>query len=317
MKSNLDLVNDCDNFPYYDEDPKIYNKLVSSYYRFSISGAPKVIGYMLPWVVEKMPWDGRWTVDHNQKWIYPTPQNGRDSTAKEETMVINDLLQMARKQGTFKVLEKWRDELYTIHGSNMLITMERSGSPLFGIVTYGVHMTTYVHTKEGMKIWVPRRAKGKTYGGMMDNTVAGGLATGEQPFECMVREAAEEASFSEDLVRTNAKPCGTISYFSFRDERAGGETGLLQPEVQYVYDMEVGPDVVPKPCDDEVEDFRLWTLTEVQEALSDGQFKPNCALLLLDFFIRHGILTPQNEKHYVEIVSRLHRKLPFPTAATM
>ncbi|KAI4228641.1 MAG: hypothetical protein L6R36_001497 [Xanthoria steineri] len=316
MKSNLDVVNDCDSFPYYDADPPAYTELVSSYYELFTQPKSKPVGYILPWVVEKMPWDDSlWVVDHNKKQIYPklTQSKGFDAT-----------LRKAREIGAFKVLEKWRNELYTVHRENGLdpvgdptITVERSGSPLFGVVTYGVHMTTYVKTQEGMKIWVPKRAKGKTYGGLFDNTVAGGIATGEQPLECIVREAAEEASFPEELVRSAAKPCGTISYFSFRDKRAGGESGLLQPEVQFVYDMEVDKDVVPKPCDDEVEDFRLWSVDEVQKAISESLFKPNCALLLLDFFIRHGILTAENEKDYVEIVSRLHRKLPFPTATTV
>ncbi|KAL8731648.1 MAG: hypothetical protein Q9166_003336 [cf. Caloplaca sp. 2 TL-2023] len=316
MKSNLDLVNECDNFPYYDDDPEAYDKLVSSYYKFFVQARSKPVGWILPWVFEKMSWDkDLWIFHHDEKRIFPMlPQSD----------TIDLTLRKARTMQKFRVLEKWRNELYTIHREDSIepmgervISMERSGSPLFGIVTYGVHMTAYVNTQDGMKIWVPKRAQGKTYGGMLDNTVAGGIATGEQPFDCIVREAAEEASFPEELVRSRAKPCGTISYFSFRDERAGGERGLLQPEVQFVYDMEVGADVIPKPCDDEVEDFRLWTIGEVQGALLEGLFKPNCALLLLDFFIRHGILTAQNEKHYVEIVSRLHRKLPFPTATAM
>ncbi|KAI4133014.1 MAG: hypothetical protein LQ338_000482 [Usnochroma carphineum] len=314
MKSNLDLVNECDNFPYYDDDPDAYNKLISSLYKFVVLGSRRTVGYVQPWVVEKMPWGNKWIVDHDKKRLSPYVEGFWPEKVSEQNQVIDETLRVARDRGAFKVLENWRNELYTIHGPDQLIRMERSGSPLFGIVTYGVHLTAYVSTPDGMKIWVPKRAKGKTYGGMLDNTVAGGIATGEQPFECIVREAAEEASFSEELIRSRAKPCGTISYFSFRDERAGGETNLLQPEVQFVYDMEVAEDVVPKPCDDEVEDFRLWTVSEVQEALSKGLFKPNCALLLLDFFIRHGILTSQNEDNYVEIVSRLHRKLPFPTA---
>ncbi|KAL8730197.1 MAG: hypothetical protein Q9181_004748 [Wetmoreana brouardii] len=314
MKSNLDLVKDCDSFPYHEDDPVAYNKLISSYYQLLVSGTAKPVGYLLPWVVEKMPWDGRWVVDHDKRLLSPDAQRSLSNQFSDENQVIDDTLQKAREMEAFKVLEKWRNELYTVHGPDKLVRMERSGSPLFGIITYGVHLTAYTNTNDGLKFWVPRRAKRMTYGGMLDNTVAGGIATGEQPFECLVREAAEEASFSEDLVRATAKPCGTISYFSFRDERAGGEAGLLQPEVQFVYDMEVGADVVPKPCDDEVQDFRLWTVAEVQDALSKGMFKPNCALLLLDFFVRHGVLTPQNEKCYVEIVSRLHRKLPFPTA---
>jgi len=33
-----------------------------------------------------------------------------------------------------------------------------------------------------------------------------------------------------------------------------------------------------------------------------------------DFFIRHGIITPENEPNYVEISSRIHRTLEFPLA---
>lgn len=225
---------------------------------------------------------------------------------------------LALKQtGHFKVLEKWRNELYAVYGRNkeLLFSMERSACPLFGVVTYGVHMNAYVKTSDGkIKIWTPRRARTKqTYGGMLDNCVAGGISSGESPLECLVRECAEEASLPEDVVRSHVKPCGTVTYFYIRNEKAGGETRLLQPEVQYVYDIELPADVVPKPCDDEVEEFYLWDVEQVQEAMRKGEFKPNCALVQLDFLIRHGLLTSEDEKDYVEIVSRLHRRLEFPT----
>ena len=193
------------------------------------------------------------------------------------------------------------------------IGIERSGSPLFGINTYGVHMTLFMKTDNGLKIWVPRRAKTKqTYGGMLDNSVAGGLAIGESPFLCLLREAFEEASLPEGLVKARAKACGTVSYIHVRDAQAGGESGLFQPECQFCYDMELG-DIQPKPNDTEVEAFYLWTVDEVKQHLAKGEFKPNCALVLLDFFVRHGIITAENEPHYIEIVSRLHRRLPFPS----
>jgi 8-oxo-dGTP pyrophosphatase MutT (NUDIX family) len=99
-----------------------------------------------------------------------------------------------------------------------------------------------------------------------------------------------------------------------RDKRAGGETGLCQPECQYVYDLELSEDVVPVPDDNEAEDFRLLSVEEVREALAAGKFKPNCAVVLVDFFVRHGFLTPENEPEYIEVVSRMHRRLEFPTA---
>ncbi|KAK3096334.1 hypothetical protein LTR53_019395, partial [Teratosphaeriaceae sp. CCFEE 6253] len=125
--------------------------------------------------------------------------------------------------------------------------------------------------EEELRIWVPRRAATKqTYGGMLDNTVAGGISTGETPFESIIRESAEEASLPAELVRANAKAVGTVTYFHIRDQRAGGETRLLQPECQYVYDLELGESVVPRPSDDEVEGFELMGVEEVKEALRQG-----------------------------------------------
>jgi 8-oxo-dGTP pyrophosphatase MutT (NUDIX family) len=305
------------SFPYYEDSPIRYTNIRSLYWEFHLRGGSGPHGYIPNDVVKKMPWGDAWNVNPQAKSI--TPKLPEVEQSQSDT--IRKTLDEAREREIFRVLKGWRNELYLITGNRSQyekrVTMERAGSALFGINSYGVHMTVYVRTEQGMKIWVPRRAKNKsTYGGMLDNTVAGGISNGEQPFECMVREAAEEASLPEELVRSNAKACGTVSYVHIRDERAqpGAEVGLFQPECQHIYDMEVGPEVIPKPCDNEVEDFCLRTVEEVQKALVEGQFKPNCAAVLVDFFIRHGVLTAENEPDYVEIVSRLHRKLPFPTS---
>ena len=78
-----------------------------------------------------------------------------------------------------------------------------------------------------------------------------------------MKEAEEEASLPADLVRHQAVATGAVSYFYVREESAGGEVGLLQPEVQYVYDLAVPEEVVPKPNDDEVDSFSLMPLHEV------------------------------------------------------
>lgn len=161
-------------------------------------------------------------------------------------------------------------------------------------------MTAYVPPSPAadsmqLRIWTPRRTPTKsTYGGMLDNTVAGGIAAGMGVRETLVKESAEEASLPASLV-AGARAVGAVSYFYERDARAGGETGLLQPEVQYVYDLEVDDSVVPRPSDDEVTDFCLMTVdqvrvlaccagvgtdtaVQVKQELAQGQFKPNCAL---------------------------------------
>ena len=176
-------------------------------------------------------------------------------------------------------------------------------------------MTVYTRTAKGaLKFWIPRRAASRsTFPGMLDNTVAGGVAYGEMPFECIVREAAEEASLPEDLVRRNTKSVGAITWFNIKDSKSGGEVGLLQPGIQYVYDLEIPEDVVPKPMDGESEDFRLLDVEEVRKAMGEEQFRPSCAMVIMDFMVRHAIVTAENEKDYVEICARLKRKLPFRT----
>jgi hypothetical protein len=46
--------------------------------------------------------------------------------------------------------------------------------------------------------------------------------------------------------------------------------------------------------------------------MARGEFKPSCALVMLDFSIRHNVLTPKNENDYEEIMRRIHRDLEFP-----
>ena len=300
------------SFPYHYDSPGKYEEALANYYTFKLEGFDAALGYMLAEIAHKIPLTDDWKRDDSSRCLIFRPRNAK--TAEDRTEVLAAYLQDVRKNRVFKVLDGWRNELYPIYGPNreLILSMERSASPLFGIVTYGIHMTAYVEADGEMKIWAPRRADTKqTYPGMMDNTVAGGLSTGEEPLECLVRECEEEASLPEHISR-QAKACGTLTYFHIRDSRAGGETGLCQPECQYIYDLKLPVDVIPKPGDNEAVDFKLLSVNEVRDALANGRFKPNCALLLLEFFVRHGIVNAENEPDYLKIVPRLHRKLDFP-----
>jgi len=78
-----------------------------------------------------------------------------------------------------------------------------------------------------------------------------------------------------------------------------------------VYDLPIPRDVntvpfTPAPLDGEVESFELLAVDQVMAKMRLGLFKPNCALVLLDFFIRHGYITPESEPNYMEIITRLH-----------
>ncbi|KAI1414802.1 NUDIX hydrolase domain-like protein [Hypoxylon sp. FL1857] len=316
--SNLDIMKEGDSFPYPDKEPEAYEALSKKLYTLVWkNGQP--LGYMLDFVVEKLLAAPDWIrgliiVDQKKR----TVRAFELFTEVERTTFIAHLMRYWRENKVFDVLKGWRSELWPVYGTNdeVLYSVERSGTGLLGIMRYGVHMTAYVKDEtasHGIKILVAQRAANKsTYPNMLDNSVAGGLMTGEDPYKCIIREADEEADIPEELMRERAKFAGMVTYIHVTDERAGGEAGQIYPETQWVYDIELPADFQPQPKDGEVAGFFLWTVEQVQEKLAEGRFKPNCALVLLDFFIRRKIITPENEPDYDEIVRRLHRKLPFP-----
>lgn len=329
-KTYLDLVNDCDryatlnaNFPPcsflcsfpYDDPFKSQGEHWLSIYQFRLPSDLRPHGFLLNTTVEKMPWTDDFVVDRKSRIIQLNPANGESDLSTACTLALSKLIQRSIDQNTFRIINKSHSEPYSIIGANFPVSLERYSSTLFGVVTRGAHLTAYVQTVNGMKIWVPRRSANLfTYPNCLDTTVAGGVAAGEGPFECIVREAEEEASIPEDLVRKDAIPCGCVSYIGLNDVKGGGETGLISPDLVYVYDLQLPADFVVRQNDREVKEFYLMTLNEVREKLAQGEFKTNSALIMIDFFIRHGIITAENEKDYAQLVARLHRKLPLPTA---
>ena len=90
--------------------------------------------------------------------------------------------------------------------------------------------------------------------------------------------------------------------------------GLIRAEIQYIYHLKVGPDVVPKSYDMEASNVSLYSIADTENALGDGEFTPANACLILDLFIKHGLTTYENEENYNEIITRLHRPLGIQTA---
>lgn len=293
----LDLVNEVDAFPYTQTD----------YYTFfSHDGAP--LGYIAPSVAEKLK----------------TPHLIVDQTARTVSLALDldtfekrnaAVAEMAEqfRQSDLEVAKGWRDELYVVYqpSTTPYFLVERAFSGVLGVVTYGVHITGLVKSPNGFKMWVPRRSMTKaTYPGKLDNTIAGGVAYPLGLLENVIKECWEEAGLEKLFVEPRIKSVGVVSYLCL----PYGPGGHAQPEVEYVYDLVFDlEDQRPRPVDGEAEDFKLMDLDEVMERMKAGEFKPNCVLVIIDFLIRHGIVTPETEPHYLEIMQRIHRRFPFAT----
>ena len=57
---------------------------------------------------------------------------------------------------------------------------------------------------------------------------------------------------------------------------------------------------------------RFRDLEVVKQHLLNNEFMPESGLVVIDFLVRHGCITPENEPDYLDIVNNLRRTLPFP-----
>ena len=65
----------------------------------------------------------------------------------------------------------------------------------------------------------------------------------------------------------------------------------LKHDTLVCFDLELPPDFAPVPVDGEVEAFELWPARRVLASLCSGDpWKPNCALVAIDFLLRHALL---------------------------
>lgn len=197
----------------------------------------------------------------------------------------------------------WRGEMYpvaTAFAAEPLLRMERAAVPLFGVRAYGVHVNGFVRDGGEVRMWIARRSAAKdTYPGMLDNFVAGGQPIGIGLLENVVKEAGEEAGVPPEIASA-AVAVGAVSYCH---ETPDG----LKPDVQFAFDMALPPDFEPRNADGEIEEFTLWPVAKVMEVTRETRdFKFNCNLVNIDFFVRHGLIAA-DDPDYLEIVKGLHR----------
>jgi hypothetical protein len=217
----------------------------------------------------------------------------------ERTAAVDGVLRLLRSEGWFR---GWRNEAYPVGPSfgRWLFQMERAAVPAFGARAYGIHVHGFVGEGSDLRLWVGRRSRNKpTFPGQLDHLVAGGQPAGLSLAENLLKECAEEASLTPDIVR-RARPVGIVSYLMENEEG-------LRNDVLFNYDLELPPDFTPVNADGEIEEFFLWPLERVIGELSEtDNFKFNVAFVIIDFLIRRGFVGPE-DADYLGLVRALRR----------
>jgi 8-oxo-dGTP pyrophosphatase MutT (NUDIX family) len=199
----------------------------------------------------------------------------------------------------------WRNEAFAVNprwGEPPIFKLDRGAVPFFGVRAYGVHLNGYRRRGDAVELWIGRRAADKKVApDKLDNLVAGGIGDGHGVFETLAKEAQEEASVPPDLI-AKAVAAGAISY---RMEMPHG----LRDDVLFLFDLEVPLGFTPQNTDGEIVAFEPMAAGAVVERVRrTDDFKFNVNLVIIDFALRHGLVTP-DDPEYLGLVLGLHRPL--------
>ncbi|KAF4978095.1 hypothetical protein FZEAL_5485 [Fusarium zealandicum] len=336
-----------------EQGNKIDTITLDDAWAFRIKGVDEIVGCMRECVRKEMVWDdSSFTLDQDTRTILLDPKHRvGDDIAASCHRALSDLCLLNR--GRFNnCFDSWltksesRREFQPIHAADSKrqdLTIPLPARGLFGVITVGVHLNVYTTKQQhGVEvidqIWVSHRAKGVSfsYSGMLDQVVAGGMDLVDQisgvlsPCVTLKREAEEEAGLLLDLdtketfmddedgrrrLVGSVEQAPAITFYDFKGHDAGcGNQGHLEPGVRFVYDLRVETSFRPRTEEQSIERFDTFAVDEVKQSLRDKRWKPNCGLVMLDFLVRKGLVTEENDDRFRDITLGLRRSLPFEFA---
>jgi 8-oxo-dGTP pyrophosphatase MutT (NUDIX family) len=213
----------------------------------------------------------------------------RLETPEARSAVLGEIAAALAARGAFRL----RGEPFGMRATPdgpPLATLDRGAIPAFGAISQGVHVNGLVRRPDGLHLWVGWRSRDKAVApGQLDHLIAGGIPAGMTPEETLEKEAGEEASVPPELAR-RARRVGRVSYVMRNAEG-------IRRDVLHCFDLDLPEGFVPHPNDDEVERFELWPVERVVAAVRDTDaVKFNVNLVLIDLFLREGLIDPESEQ---------------------
>lgn len=201
----------------------------------------------------------------------------------------------------------------------VLAHINRNTAPCLGIDSVGVHLNCYV--KENNRIggvWLAKRASTKSHHfGYWDCTVAGGHPINLSLVDNIVKESQEEAGVpAEWILHESSMDDDSDTLFSDNTHdplmitTAKSDGTCMKQSLYYSCDLQVPHNWTPTPVDGEVSEFRLYSITELENELRYGNIiRPSIRAVLLDFMIRHEQLRGEDNIHLLRDAMRRGRLL--------
>ncbi|BCL75480.1 hypothetical protein JHS3_12160 [Jeongeupia sp. HS-3] len=249
--------------------------------RFDASGLTRlhVLDEPVGWLEPQI---GRFLQAFSPSFVHNGPQLVVTSSIEEVESLFGRAALAMRAAG---LIHGWRNEPYTCFAldasgapdlNRPLFKLERGAFRRFGLTSRAVHVNGYAADR---RLWTGRRSPNKAIDpNRLDNLAAGGIAAGEVPDVCVIRELWEEAGVPVELAR---RVCASTTSRSTRNEPDG-----IHDEVLYNYDLLLPGDFTPRNTDGEVAGFTLMDVDTVLGRL--GEFTDDAGLVTATFLRRQG-----------------------------
>ena len=180
----------------------------------------------------------------------------------------------------------WRNETYAVRfdpSDGPLFHIERAAMRFFGLTSSASHLNGHVSGPEGQRLWISRRSSSKYIDpGMLDTLVGGGIPSGQDAWQALLRECGEEAGIELPLA-ARATAAGALRVC--REVPEG-----LHSEILHVHDLELPAGFQPRNVDGEVSEFKWLDPAEVADRVAKGEFTVEAGLVTLDFLVRYGAI---------------------------
>ncbi|TIC90821.1 hypothetical protein CH35J_011445 [Colletotrichum higginsianum] len=192
----------------------------------------------------------------------------------------------------------------------------RDIAPLFGVTVPSVHVNIYSQSGEEMKLYLAVHPSRSPY--PLDQCVVSDLRPGDVALDRIRTETYAQVESGIPLHKApRNKPDDVeipwIRYFDFTQIvlGTGPQVDLLpKPGMLKPYDLKLGPGARLKARDG-ICSIEAFSVEQVKDFLVDRKFKPESALVVLDFLIRHKLVGDSNGDRE-KLNSRLRRDLGLP-----
>ncbi|MFT0533841.1 NUDIX domain-containing protein [Castellaniella hirudinis] len=230
----------------------------------TVSG--RVAGWVAPAVLDAIAHHPGVRLEPEAAHLAPVPARrlGMDAVLKEIALLLRDCGH----------IRSWRDELLDVFAEGRVLgRIERGAVRPLGLLTHAVHLNAWA--PDG-RLWVARRALGKSTDPGLWDTLSGGLVSaGEDPASALLRESHEEAGLAPVELSAHG-PLRTVLRMHRRLPDG------YQVETVHVSDCVLDAAAAPASLDGEVMEFRCVEMRALRDMLLHGAFTLEAELCILD-----------------------------------